>query len=128
MKKTKILFWTFTLLFVTGMMFSTIPYIMETKDTVDIVSGYLGYPQYIIRFIGIAKLLGIITLVIPGFNRLKEWAYAGFVIDIIGAIYSGLSVGSGIVVWIPVIIISGVLWGGSYFYHHKLLKLSHSHA
>lgn len=30
-------------------------------------------------------------IVIPGFKRLKEWAYAGMVFDLTGAVYSRIS-------------------------------------
>jgi len=39
---------------------------------------HLGYPQQLRIMLGIAKLLGAITLVVPGVVKLKEWAYAGF--------------------------------------------------
>ena len=39
---------------------------------------HLGYPQQLRIILGIAKLLGAIVLVVPGFAKLKEWAYAGF--------------------------------------------------
>ena len=39
---------------------------------------HLGYPQQLRIILGVAKGLGAIALVIPGFGRLKEWAYAGF--------------------------------------------------
>ena len=48
----------------------------------------LHYPIYLIDIIGTAKVLGAIALVVPGFSRLKEWAYAGFAFDFIGAIWS----------------------------------------
>ena len=38
----------------------------------------VGYPQQLRILLGIAKLLGVIALLIPGWPRLKEWAYAGF--------------------------------------------------
>jgi hypothetical protein len=38
----------------------------------------VGYPQQLRIILGIAKPLGAITLIIPGWPRLKEWAYAGF--------------------------------------------------
>lgn len=46
---------------------------------------HLGYPAYLLIILGIAKILGTIAVLVPGFARLKEWAYAGFVIDLIGA-------------------------------------------
>ena len=39
---------------------------------------HLGYPQHLRIMLGIAKLVGTIALIVPGFRPLKEWAYAGF--------------------------------------------------
>jgi len=39
---------------------------------------HVGYPQQLRIILGIAKLLGAVTLVVPGLALLKEWAYAGF--------------------------------------------------
>jgi uncharacterized membrane protein YphA (DoxX/SURF4 family) len=52
------------------------------------VLAVLGYPAYVLWIIGIWKILGAITLVVPGFLRLKEWAYAGIVFELSGAIAS----------------------------------------
>jgi uncharacterized membrane protein YphA (DoxX/SURF4 family) len=49
----------------------------------------LGYPVYLLRLLGIWKLLGAIALLVPRFPRLKEWAYAGTFFDMTGAIVSG---------------------------------------
>lgn len=54
----------------------------------------MGYPPYFILALGIAKICGAIVLVVPGFKRLKEWAYAGFVFDVVFAFISGLSISS----------------------------------
>ncbi len=48
----------------------------------------LGYPQYFLVILGIWKLLGAVALVIPRFPRLKEWAYAGVLFDLTGAVTS----------------------------------------
>jgi uncharacterized membrane protein YphA (DoxX/SURF4 family) len=53
----------------------------------------LGYPVYLLRLLGIWKLLGAIALLVPRFPRLKEWAYAGTFFDMTGAIVSGLKRG-----------------------------------
>jgi uncharacterized membrane protein YphA (DoxX/SURF4 family) len=45
----------------------------------------LGYPLYFLRIIGVWKLLGGIVLLIPGYPRLKEWAYAGIFFELSGA-------------------------------------------
>ncbi len=46
---------------------------------------HLGYPPYFAIIMGTWKLLGAIAIVVPGFPRLKEWAYAGFFFDLTGA-------------------------------------------
>jgi hypothetical protein len=56
----------------------------------DIVT-HLGYPLYSLRIIGFWKLLGGIVLLIPGYPRLKEWAYAGIFFELSGAAASWLA-------------------------------------
>ncbi len=46
---------------------------------------HLGYPPYILTILGIAKLLGAVALLQPVLPTLREWAYAGFTINLIGA-------------------------------------------
>ncbi len=77
MKKTKTIYWIFTGLFAGIMMLSAIPDIIKVPDAVQMVSTHLGYPVYFLPFIGVAKLLGAIAILIPGYPRIKEWAYAG---------------------------------------------------
>jgi hypothetical protein len=48
----------------------------------------LGYPVYTLAIIGIFKIPGAVTIVVPGFLRLKEWAYAGIVFELSGAVAS----------------------------------------
>lgn len=56
----------------------------------------LGYPTYLLRFLGIAQLLGAITILAPRLPRLKEWAYAGIAFDLLGAAYSHAANGDSI--------------------------------
>jgi hypothetical protein len=84
----------------------------------------LGYPIYFVPFIGVAKVLGVIAILIPGYPRIKEWAYAGLTFDLIGATYSILCVppqpgGSPYFMIIPLL-----LAALSYTYYHKKLKAS----
>ena len=87
MKKLKITFWIVTGLFSAFMIFSAIPNIMQTQESVEFMTN-LGYPEYFGVFIGVAKLIGVIAILIPGFSRIKEWAYAGLFFDLFGAFYS----------------------------------------
>jgi hypothetical protein len=49
---------------------------------------HLGYPQYLLGFLGVAKIGAIIVLLIPKKMLIKHWAYAGIVFDLAGASYS----------------------------------------
>lgn len=93
MKKTNIFYWIFTGLFAALMLFSAIPDIMSDPIAVQGMHVELGYPRYFIPFIGVLKVLGAIAILVPGFHRIKEWAYAGLFFDLIGATYSIFAIG-----------------------------------
>jgi len=93
MKKTQILYWVFTGLFSTMMLGSAIPDMLVDPVAVKGMHEGLGYPVYLIPFVGVAKLLGVLTILLPVNRRLKEWAYAGLFIDLIGATYSIIAAG-----------------------------------
>jgi uncharacterized membrane protein YphA (DoxX/SURF4 family) len=98
-----------------------IPDIMKHPEAVKLVVDHLHYPEYFLPFIGVAKLLGAIVLLIPGLPRLKEWVYAGFCYDLIGAVYSSMSVGDPPAAWAPVGIGFIILFT-SYILHQKRRK------
>lgn len=122
MKKTKIIYWVFTSLVILLMGVGAIPSIIGAKDSVALISEHLGYPHYFVAFTGVAKLLGCIALLIPGYSRIKEWVYAGFTYDLSAAIYSFISVKDPVSQWFPLIIGLGLI-AGSYIYYHKLKKM-----
>jgi hypothetical protein len=57
---------------------------------------HLGYPAYFSNLLGVAKLVGVCVLLVPGMVKLKEWAYEGFGITILSASYSHLLSGDGV--------------------------------
>jgi hypothetical protein len=111
-KHAKTLYWIITSLMAAFMLLGAIPDVLRLPQAVSIF-GHLGYPVYLLPFLGTAKTLGIIAVLVPAFQRLKEWAYAGLVFDVIGALYSHLSVGDSPSGWMPALI-GLVLVGGSY--------------
>jgi uncharacterized membrane protein YphA (DoxX/SURF4 family) len=120
MKKNIIIYWFFTGLLAALMIMGSIPDIMSVPDAIALFH-HLGYPAYLLPFLGIAKLLGIAAILIPGFPRIKEWAYAGLVFDLSGAMYSSISVGDPASGWM-LFPIGFILIAGSYVLYHRKLK------
>ena len=90
-KTIKTLYWIFTGLFSLLMIFSAVGGLQPTQQAIELIHDQLGYPVYFIQFISFAKLFGAIAILIPSFNRIKEWAYAGLFFDLTAAIYSGIA-------------------------------------
>jgi DoxX-like family len=124
-KTINVLYWVFTLLFAALMLFSAIPSILVTDDSVKLIHDMLGYPKYFIPFTGVAKLIGSIVILIPGIKTIKEWAYAGLFFDLAGAVYSGIAAAKGnfdpamlgMLIWI----VPGIL---SYIFYRKKISAS----
>ena len=115
----KIAYWIVTSLMAALMIFSAVPDVLMVEGAVQIFT-HLGYPKYLIPFIGVAKILGGLAVIVPGLPRsLKEWAYAGLAIDLVGALYSHFSVGDPAVFFI-VPAIALVLVFLSYFLYHRV--------
>jgi uncharacterized membrane protein YphA (DoxX/SURF4 family) len=120
MKTTKILYWIFTILLSVLMLFSAFASFNPKPDGIAMMQ-HIGYPYSVLQFLGVAKILGVIALLVPGFPRLKEWAYAGFTFDLMGAIFAGLSAGDSLSKWMPVFV--GLIFVfGSYIFYHKILR------
>jgi hypothetical protein len=77
-------YWIATGLFCAVLGFSGLAYLMRVEFMVERMTE-LGYPLYFLTILGTAKLLGVTALLAPGQALIKEWAYAGFAFDLIGA-------------------------------------------
>ena len=121
-KTTKILYWILNGLFAVAMLFTCIDSIAVGEQSVQIIHGVMGYPEYIIPLTGWMKVIGIVVILLPVKTRFKEWAYAGLCIDIFLAIYSiGKSVGLTAESWPMLIYV--LLAVGAYYFHVKKEKL-----
>jgi hypothetical protein len=80
---------------------------------------HLGFPAYFRVELSWAKLLGVVLLLAPVPARLKEWAYAGFAINLGSALIAHLSVGDGPEAW-GWAAATSVLWGVSYLLWRRL--------
>ena len=121
MKKINILFWIFTCLLIPAIGIGSIFGLVPNEESLKVFSS-LGYPAYIVPFLSVAKLLGLIVIFIPKYPRLKEWAYAGIAFDIIGAGYSIIAIGSPLThIIFPLLALLILLC--SYFLYHKKIFL-----
>jgi hypothetical protein len=118
MKTLKIAYWASTCLFC-GVFFMTgTLYLLHAQSMVTKFNE-ISFPLYILNLIGSLKIAGAITLLVPrAYPRLKEWAYAGFVFDLVGAAWchfcvQGFSQGIKLVIPITVVVIS-------YLTYHRL--------
>jgi hypothetical protein len=118
-KRLTILYWVFTIIFALLMLFSAVGGLQPSAGAIKIMHDGLGYPVYFIQFISIAKVLGVIAILLPQFNRVKEWAYAGLFFDLAGAFYSGIASAGKfdpLILTMFIWIIPGIL---SYYYWHR---------
>src|SRR5262245_20268023 len=84
-----IAYWITTGIVVFAMFSGGIAELARRPETIEGMK-QLGYPVYFVMILGVWKLLGSVALVIPGFPRVKEWAYAGIFFNMTGAAVSHL--------------------------------------
>jgi len=91
-KTTKIIYWTGIIL--TSLWFGASGFFeLTTNPIVWAITQQLGYPEHFIYLLGVMKVAGVITLLIPNkLLRLKEWVFAGVFFDITFAFFSKLAV------------------------------------
>ncbi len=94
-KKQLSAYWISTGLLTFGMLSGGIAQLLHAKWNVGGMV-HLGYPLYFMTIIGTWKILGVATLLVPGYRLLKEWAYAGFFFLMTGAVVSHLASGDRI--------------------------------
>jgi len=100
----KIAFWVTTGLLALTAVFSGFVYLQGSPQAVQGFT-HVGYPQQLRILLGIAKLLGGIVLVVPGFVKLKEWAYAGFTFAWIAATVAHHLAGDGPRAFMPLVLL-----------------------
>jgi hypothetical protein len=104
-------YWIATALFCLQMVFTA--YAQLHLPQVAEAFTHLGFPSYFRVELSWAKLAGVIVLLAPAPARLKEWAYAGFAINLGSALIAHLAVGDGPEKWVWAAG-TAVLWTFSY--------------
>jgi hypothetical protein len=112
-KVRTIAFWMVTTLFCLQMAFTAYAQLRLPQVTESF--HHLGFPDYFRVELSWAKLLGVALLLAPVPGRLKEWAYAGFAVNLASALIAHLSVGDGPEAW-GWAAATSALWGLSYYF------------
>ena len=123
MKKIRIFYWITTILFSLLMVFSSVSSMMNAAQA-EAFFVTIQMPAYLIPFLSVAKLLGVIAILVPGFKRLKEWAYAGLTFDLIGAVYCNHAVGKTAAEWAPIFLFIALGFASYFLYHRKSASLN----
>lgn len=89
-KTNKIIYWIATLWLALGMTSTGIVQLLRMKGEVEFILD-LGYPDYFLTLLGVTKLLAVVTILVPRFPLLKEWAYSGLFFMMFGALYSHIA-------------------------------------
>ena len=110
--------WIVTGLMAALMLLSAVPDVLRIPNAL-IVFKHLGYPPYLLVFLGTAKILGVVAVLVPGLPRIKEWAFAGLTFDVTGALYSHLSVGDPASVWAPAVLALALVVGSYVVYRMR---------
>jgi len=114
-KTLKIIYWGLLILLCIVNLMSGISGFFPNEQSVAIMA-LLQYPMYLLIIIGIAKILGVVAMLQTKYVTIKEWAYAGFAIDYVGASASFAFVGAGLLeiamplVFLIVLLLVHYLW------------------
>ena len=87
MKKITTYYWIATILFALMMLMDGFGGVTQQQQGKDVMQ-HLGYPMYFLIIVGTAKILGVIAILQTKFYVIKEWAFAGFAFNFIGAFAS----------------------------------------
>ena len=121
MKRINLAYWTLTGLFSAFMIFSSIGGLTLNEQAVEYLHVKMGYPLYFIQWFSVFKVLGAIAILLPLPSRVKEWAYFGFFIDLVTALFSFLAINEPVSVWAPMLLFIAVLLV-AYWLHHKRIS------
>lgn len=104
----RILYWVTTIIIVVVFFITGIGNLMPFAHIAQDMS-HMGYPPYFRYILGTWKILGAVTIILPGIPRLKEWAYAGMIFDLTGAMFSRSAAGNGVIMVIIPMAIAGLV-------------------
>ena len=116
LRRNKIIYWTLTLLmFIPGTLGAIAEAFTSGPASIVKIMLALGFPLYLMKILGVFKILGGIAILTGKLPRMKEWAYAGFSIEFLGATAAHVITGDRVYALFPfsffiVLIVAYLLW------------------
>ena len=116
LRRNKIIYWTLTLLmFVPGTLGAFAEAFTSGPASIVKIILALGFPLYLMKILGVFKIFGGIAILTGKLPRMKEWAYAGFSIEFLGATAAHVITGDRMYALFPfsffiVLIAAYMLW------------------
>ena len=108
-------YWIATVIFALLLVMDGIGGVTQMEEGKEVLR-HLGYPMYLLTLTGTAKLLAAAAVLQTKFRTIKEWAFAGFAINCVGAFWSRTAVGDGVdllifpIVFLAIMLVPYVLW------------------
>lgn len=117
MNKDNIIYWTATGIIALMMGFSGVAYFTVPNMPAEFAK--TGFPDFFRVELGIAKIIGVLALVLPMIPiKIKDAAYAGFGIVLVSASVAHAGIGDEVAKIVTSLVILGIL-AVPYIYLHK---------
>lgn len=114
-KTLRNIYWITTVLFALWLIGDGVEGLLQAQAGKDALI-HLGYPLYLLMISGAAKLLAAVAILQTKFRTIKEWAFAGYAINCLGAAASRFEVGDGIGLIIMPIVFMAIMFIPYYFW------------
>lgn len=114
-KTIKVSYWVLNILFCLFHVMDAGGGLAKAKAGVEAMKG-MGYPVYLMGFLAVLKLLGVVALVQNKYKTIKEWAFAGFSFTLIGATVSHIAVHDPLSFIIIPVVFLAILFALYYFW------------
>lgn len=98
----KLIYWILTAVLALSAILSGYGYLTGAPEHIRILTD-MGYPAYLATLLGVWKVAGAVTVLLPGLSGLKVWAYSGFFFLFSGAFLSHIAAGQPFSASLPAI-------------------------
>jgi len=120
MRREEIIFWASTIFIFLFEAVMPLSSLIFAPEQFNVGTKPLGYPDYFAYSLMVCKVLGATALIIPSLHpKIREWAYAGLIFNLIFAALNHIVVDGNIgFILLPIII--GAILAVSYIYNQKV--------